>query len=420
MALQGTIKDFALPDIFQLIGIQRKTGVLTLENGQDSVSVKFLDGQVVDADTRSETVEDRLGTLLVRTGRITQEQLVEALRSQKNTMQRLGHVLVSAGYISEQDLIEALRVQSTQIIYRLFRWRDGTYRFIAVEDLDYDQRHFRPISSETILMEGARMIDEWPIIERRVRSPQMLLRRTADGEAAQRGLPAIPTEGSFDIDRPAGASGSEAPAAVELSPEEARVLNLVDGRRRVDEVCDLSGLGEFDAYRLLSEMLRRGLVEEVRRDLEAAPGDLRGERLRRLQTWGIRGLLIVLSCASVMTLRHNPVTPWRLMEEQAASDQIRVYASLARLERIEKAIQVSYLDTGVFPPSLAVLAQHRYVDARDLQDAWGRPFFYRLSANGYLLHALDEAGRPSSELSLSRTFSAAQRMLLAGAGAASP
>ena len=47
MALVGTIKDFGLADILQLIGLQRKTGILTLDNGTDRVTVKFLEGAVV-------------------------------------------------------------------------------------------------------------------------------------------------------------------------------------------------------------------------------------------------------------------------------------------------------------------------------------------------------------------------------------
>ena len=61
MALQGTIQDFALPDIFQLIGIQRKTGILTLANGREEVAVKFLEGSVVGAETGKGGVEERLG-----------------------------------------------------------------------------------------------------------------------------------------------------------------------------------------------------------------------------------------------------------------------------------------------------------------------------------------------------------------------
>ena len=43
MALEGTLRDFSLADIFQLIGLQRKTGVLTLRSKEDTVTVTFLD-----------------------------------------------------------------------------------------------------------------------------------------------------------------------------------------------------------------------------------------------------------------------------------------------------------------------------------------------------------------------------------------
>ena len=51
MALEGTIKDFGLADILQLIGIQRKTGILVLEREGENVELKFLDGNVVGGST---------------------------------------------------------------------------------------------------------------------------------------------------------------------------------------------------------------------------------------------------------------------------------------------------------------------------------------------------------------------------------
>src|SRR3990172_1228140 len=98
MALQGTLKDFALPDILQLIGIQRKTGILTMENGRETVTLQFFQGQVVGADTRDQKLEDRLGSVLVRTGKLTEAQLQEGLGLQKKTLQRLGYVLVKSGH----------------------------------------------------------------------------------------------------------------------------------------------------------------------------------------------------------------------------------------------------------------------------------------------------------------------------------
>ena len=86
MALKGTLKDFSLADIFQLIGIQHKTGVLTLKNDKEVVTVSFVEGNVVSADALHRRLEDRIGTVLVKSGRITEAQLQEALRIEKNTL----------------------------------------------------------------------------------------------------------------------------------------------------------------------------------------------------------------------------------------------------------------------------------------------------------------------------------------------
>src|SRR5262245_37280996 len=114
MALEGTLKDFSLADIFQLIGIQKKTGILTLKNDGEVVTVAFLNGAVVSADSLKKNLEDRLGTVLVKSGRISELKLREALRIQKETLQRLGYILVRGNFISHADLKEALRLQITQ------------------------------------------------------------------------------------------------------------------------------------------------------------------------------------------------------------------------------------------------------------------------------------------------------------------
>src|SRR5437870_11593907 len=99
MALEGSIKDFSLADIFQLIGIQRKTGVLTLQRKDEEVNVSFLNGLVVNADSRSKRLDDRLGTVLVKTGRLSPESLKKALKLQKDTLKKVGHILVEENMV---------------------------------------------------------------------------------------------------------------------------------------------------------------------------------------------------------------------------------------------------------------------------------------------------------------------------------
>jgi hypothetical protein len=413
MALEGTLKDFGLADILQLIGIQRKTGVLTVENDEDAVTVSFLEGQVVGADTRRRNLEDLLGSVLVRTGRITETQLQESLRIQKSTLQRLGYILIKSGFVSEQDLHDALRIQVTQIVYRLFRWRAGRYHFLPAEHVDYDREHFAPVGAETILMEGARMVDEWPIIERRIRSGQMLLRKTAAGAAVE-----TPFQSLVDTDIDLGLQGAgetgEAPPEIEIPSEAREVLRMVDGRANVQEISERCPLGEFDTYRLLYDLLNRNLVEEVRVAVMMEP--LRPAGLgERLAAHGVPLLLAVLATVSILTLRYNPVAPWRVEMHGDATERLRTFASRARLERVEQAVRAFYLDFGAVPERLDALVQSGYLKPRDLLDPWNRPYRYRLAPEGYRIEGQDDVGAGSEELTVQHRFSGAERMVLEGA-----
>jgi hypothetical protein len=418
MALEGTLRDFSIADILQLIGIQRKTGLLTLESRDETVTVQFLDGSVVGADTKAQNLEDMIGAVLVRTGRISEASLQQALRAQKQTLQRLGYILVKSGAISEGELRESLRIQVCQIVYRLFRWRDGRYHFAPADGLDHAPE-IAPISAETILLEGARMIDEWPILERRIRSAALVFRKTEAAVALE-----VPVESLVTADVDFG-FGGDAPGAaprpeseIRLSPEEQDVLRMVDGRVKVQEIVDRSGASEFDTYRVLYELLNRQLIEEAKSGPAAVVAD--ASRFAAVLEKGIPALLLVLALGSLATLPGNHLTPWRLAEAKGETQLLRTYASRSRLERIEHALQLFYLDLAALPDSLDRLVGAGYLRAEDLRDPWGRPYAFEPGSGGYRLRGADGRGKESEDLTLHHVFSASERMVLEGGAGVAP
>src|SRR5690349_15304176 len=229
MALEGTLRDFSLADIFQLIGLQRKTGVLTLRGKDDTVTVTFLDGKVVGADSLNRRLENRLGTVLMKTGLLSQDQLNRALDIQKETLQRLGFILTHYGIISQESLRDAIQLQMMQIVYRLFRWKDGDYHFSQETTIEYDRDNVVPITAESILMEGARMIDEWPIIEKRVRSYDMVFRKKlTDQEIVVVGAEEA-DEVDFDGHGHTPKKKRGGADKIRISEEEKQTYDLVDG-----------------------------------------------------------------------------------------------------------------------------------------------------------------------------------------------
>jgi DNA-binding transcriptional ArsR family regulator len=118
MALRGTLSDFGIADIFQLVGHQTKTGILLLRNRDQDVRISFVEGNVVKAVKASRDRADLLGNIMVRARVLTNEQLDDALSIQQRTMRRLGDVLVEKRYVDLDTLRQFTRLQTTETIYR--------------------------------------------------------------------------------------------------------------------------------------------------------------------------------------------------------------------------------------------------------------------------------------------------------------
>ena len=166
MALQGTLRDFGIGDIFQLIQQQQKAGVLVLKDRETEVRVLFDQGKIVGAEsTGAKQQKEPLGVLLVRAGLVKQEHLDSALAIQQKTLRKLGDILVQEGAISKADLKSFLALQTRETLNRLFRWRSGDYEFVP-QPVKYDAEMVTQLSPEHVLMDGFRMIDEWPAVQK--------------------------------------------------------------------------------------------------------------------------------------------------------------------------------------------------------------------------------------------------------------
>jgi uncharacterized protein DUF4388 len=403
MALEGTIRDFGLPDIFQLIGLQRKTGILTLTSDNETVTVSFENGMVVMADSNSKRLEDRLGNVLVKQGKLGKDRLDEALETQKQTLQRLGHILATSGFITSKDLRDALQVQVSQIVFRVFRWRDGHYHFAPTDTVDYDRENFVPMSADFILMEGIRMVDEWPIIERKIPSFDIVFRSAVE--------PGQIEVGAGGDDAPVLSGSSRGPASstrIRLSPEEERIFRKVDGVRTVQGVIDASGVGEFEVCRTLFDFLNRNIIARTGRgEARAAREEVEESIASATPGYIVTGLVAVVSIAGIFAQLRSPFAVTGLASLLRPSyDQVLDAVALSRLQRLDQALQAHQLASGTQARSLQDLVARRLVDARYLTDPWGRPYHYVPQGTSYLLSAVDDAGKDRPGAVIDRTFPA--------------
>ena len=262
MALEGTLRDFSLSDILQLISLQRKTGILRVMGSEDTVTLGFDQGRLISAESAARRMDTRLGTLLVKTRCLTPDLLQRALEIQGQTLQRLGYILLKNGFCTPDDLRAGLDIQIRKVAYTLFRWNDGDYVFDQQDSIDYDHEFVTPLSVESLLMNGARMIDEWPIVEKVVRSPGLVYRRVPVTQ------PVVPSEDEDEVDDPAETTLDRAAAGanrepIKVSRAEWSVYELVDGRRSVADIVDRTFLSDFDGAKAVYNLVTRRLLEEA-------------------------------------------------------------------------------------------------------------------------------------------------------------
>lgn len=391
MGLEGTLRAFSVTDLLQVLGLQRKTGILTVEGKEDTITVSFLAGQIVSADSGASSLDERVGTLLVRTGKLAPEWLIRALEVQKETQQPLASVLFRDRLLPVEDLREALRLQISRILLSSLRWTEGDFRFNPSPQVDHDAGLLLPIPTESLLMEAALNHDELPRLEKLIPSRDLVLRRSAGVENLRLVL----------------TSSLAGDGALLVSAREAETWKWVDGKRRVAEILGRAFLSDLDTYRGLRDLLDRGLVTPDR--LQPATGPLPLTRSSWVSARAVGLWAIVLLLAS-SAIREVPRNPWNLLlrspEERREVVGLFSSVSLARLASIERAVRVYYDSSGQYPRSLEELRAARVLDPRAAYDPFGRPYRYILrSEDGkFGLYGHDASGEIDLNLSFERSL----------------
>ena len=255
MAIKGSLKEASLPDVIQLLFLGRRTGCLALADRHNFGTVYFDEGHIVYAAIVNR--RDRIGDILLRSGRITAEQLTQAIERQEGDRQhKLGEILLDLGALTREELESYMRLQIEEAVYYLFTWTSGTFNFeagVRPEQEDFLVR----INPEFLLLEGARRVDEWSLIEKKIPSFDLI----------------------FAVDPTH--IGESAPT---LSAEQRRLLPMLDGTRDVQALIDASGLVEFELGKALFGLITAGFAHRVGTSAAAAPpvNDGRVEEHRNL------------------------------------------------------------------------------------------------------------------------------------------
>src|SRR5574341_1622938 len=258
MAIKGSLREASLPDVLQLLALGQKTGCLSIADRSNFGYIYFDRGRICYASIVNR--RDRLGDILVKHELITQDQLDGAIAAQaKQRDKKLGEILVAQSAISQPNLERYMRMQIEEPVYYLFTWTQGTFNFEA--DVRPEQQDFLvSINPESLLLEGARRVDEWGLIEKKIPSFDLI----------------------FLVDRDRLAISD-----AKLTEVQERLLPLLDGSRDVNQTIDDSGLGEFEVWKALYGLVTAGFLHRAGRTASAEDVKMTDSRVEEHRNLGI-------------------------------------------------------------------------------------------------------------------------------------
>jgi tetratricopeptide (TPR) repeat protein len=235
MAIEGPLRELGVHDVFQLLDLSRKTGVLTIvgELRRDEGKVYFERGRVVAAALRSHP--HTLGAALLRGGRVSETQLADAREAIAGGRARtLGEALVQLGAVNAREVERQARQLVEAIVFEVMSWREGNFSFEEGEEGSAPAEAPLRLPIDSLLMEGARRVDEWS--------------RIAD---------AVPHLGVVPSLAPIR---DESPTMLDLRPAEWEVLGAVDGERDLRAIAAALGVSEFDVARTAYGLVVTGVL----------------------------------------------------------------------------------------------------------------------------------------------------------------
>ncbi len=254
--LAGDLAGFPISDFVAFVHHSRLSGVLTVATGGVERRIVFHEGEVRSAE--SSAPGERIGEVVVRLGYASEAQVAKATASGAP----VARALVDQGSVAANDLWKCLHEQVTQVFHALLLSSSGTFFLV---DEDAGERLSTPlsVSTQTLLLDGIRRIDEVSLFRARISGPQASLRRR------------------------------EPKHPMTLRPAENALLALVDGSRTVAQIATAVHLSEFEATKILYHLAEAGYVEASG---QAGAGASPAERVPAIIS-GLNGLLRAVGSA---------------------------------------------------------------------------------------------------------------------------
>jgi hypothetical protein len=230
MVLKGSLREFILADIFNLIAQQKITGKLLLSTGECEGVIAFKAGVIAGAVKGDERLTTKLFNLITGVYHYAQEETEGLFSSYEKNLGGLLNEIIRLNLLP-RDIVEPFAVSVVEdICCSFFSWTKGTYYFSSLPYVDDIAASCISITVENITMEAMRRVDEWNRMEKQIRPDTVF----APATRREQGTPC-------DIDP--------------ISQPVEYVFSKVDGASTVTTLFRSTCLTEYKVYESLNDLL---------------------------------------------------------------------------------------------------------------------------------------------------------------------
>lgn len=397
MVLKGSIGTFDVISIIQMVTSQQVTGVLYIHGKErkDAFVIYIDNGMIVHASPKLKVPISYFVERLEKARLISRGQFKLLMDEIKKG--DVSYIDISKRFTVPLNMIKRLLQTITyESLHKMYSFKEGIYEF-EQKNIEYDKNLLEPINTEFILMETSRILDE--VMHNKLQLSDDTVFKTTSLSAYsntrkiknEQAEKIMGEKDEFIVERsptPITYQEKNIQSEAQKIPEEI-ILELVDGKRTLQDIYYMSLLSKNDVILEITNLLKSGKITTI-----SQPKKVSLPKARNLLTFISNALktflILFINLAILVTILYyskiNPFNYYGVKTDITYSNLLKYIGSYQHI-KLANAIEIFKLEYGSYPETLKELVNKNILKKQDLTFPYGSEYYYSVENNKYILIA---------------------------------